>query len=292
MQKLDAFDVFMWLGQMDALVRNGKRPVNIFMKPFHFATLAQVLRSHPSLRSHLLTETRTYLSRMRLWEAIEEPRPRFALQGQGRRDSGGSYVPLTKLNAPFDAGLHASLLTELVRTQGLGCSSSTYDSIFTAWVELIGNCYAHANAPGVTAGLACAQAWTNGNLAQLAIIDPGIGVRASLAESDALRVALLSENACDLATRLGVSSKLGKGHAGYGLAFTRQLAEAHNGTFMLLSGSEGILSADGKVELWSKVRNPIGGTLVVFEWRLDQQLDAMNVYSKWPADEADNDDFF
>ncbi len=289
MDRLKQLEIFIWLEQLAALVsKSSSVAVPKFMKPFHFVTLAQILRSHPSRIPSIVTHMKSYATHMRLWKAIGATNPESGLS----RRLEGTFVPLTTLDSPERAEIHASELAALVKRQGLGCSKQTFDSVFTAWVELITNCYAHSEATEPVIGLACAQAWPAGNLAQLAIIDSGIGIRASLEEAESLREIVKIENACDYATRLGVSSKLGKGHAGYGLAVTRQLAELNDGTFLLLSGSEAVMSTGGISETIKNIRNPLTGTLVVFEWKLDKALDVAKVYANWPQSEVDVNDFF
>src|SRR3546814_2403799 len=84
-------------------------------------------------------------------------------------------------------------------------------------------------------GFVCAQTWYRDSRAQVAIADSGIGIRSSLTESLDLAKRLAKQNACELATEYGISSKLGRGHAGYGLTLARDLARSEEHTSELQS---------------------------------------------------------
>src|SRR3546814_14318315 len=83
-------------------------------------------------------------------------------------------------------------------------------------------------------GFVCAQTWYRDSRAQVAIADSGIGIRSSLTESLDLAKRLAKQNACELATEYGISSKLGRGHAGYGLTLARDLAQQTPGSMLFV----------------------------------------------------------
>jgi len=169
------------------------------------------------------------------------------------------------------------------------------ESLFIMLSELLGNCYHHARANDGLHGIACAQTWYRDARAQFAIADSGIGIRRSLEESPDLAERLSKQNACALACQLGISSKLGKGHAGYGLAIAYDMAmQTANSMLFIQSCDEAVLIENGKVTEISEFDYALPGTLIVFEWDLKKPLDLANVYSKWPIEnsESEADAFF
>jgi len=158
--------------------------------------------------------------------------------------------------------------------------------LFVALTEILGNCFAHAAVTPNCKGMTCAQTWPRGNLVQIAVVDPGIGIRASLSENDRLKPRLSKENACELATELNVTGKPNAGHSGYGLTVAKELMAHNGGNFVLMSGTEAYRrQADREIR-----RDLPGaswhGTIVVLEWRTDRPLDIGAVYESWPLPEG------
>jgi hypothetical protein len=166
----------------------------------------------------------------------------------------------------------------------------TLSAIGISLSEIFGNCFFHAEAGTEICGLACAQAWPAARLAQVAVADIGIGVRASLNANPQYRGRLATENANAIATELGVTSKPAGPHSGYGLAVARQLMEKHAGNFMLLSGNEGF-RATSRAAWARELQAGWNGTIVVLEWCTDRPFDIGAVYGSWPSD-GDSDDLF
>jgi hypothetical protein len=98
-------------------------------------------------------------------------------------------------------------------------------------------------------------------------------------------------NSCDFATQFGVTSKPEAGHAGYGLALTRQLLEDAGGCLLLLSGNEWLRVEGSSVEMgthcvaWQ-------GTVLCLEWDTRIPLNLGRVYDRWPKVRGYEDDDF
>src|SRR3546814_10753817 len=160
-----------------------------------------------------------------------------------------------------------------------GCSDDTRENLYIMLAELLGNCHHHARTDDGLHGLACAQTWYRDSRAQVAIADSGIGIRSSLTESRDVAKRLAKQNACELATKYGISSKLGRGHAGYGLTLARYLAQQTPGSMLFVqSCKEAIMVANRKVSVISDFDHEIPSTLVVFEWDMSKRLDLEHVY--------------
>ena len=226
-----------------------------------------------------------YACRMRLWNAIDRPAPMEI----NEHDAAGRFVPLEPLRVRAETIVSAQKVAEMARLYG--ADDQTINSLEISLAETMENCFAHSGRPSNLYGVACGQSWRNGNLAQIALVDRGMGVRDSLSENLSLANRLMHENSCQLATEFGVTGKPGKGHAGYGLALTRQLMEQAGGRLFVFSGNEMFVSADA-VTTTSTTPTTWNGTVVVLEWRINRPLNVGDVYAKWPLPEGYTDDDF
>lgn len=258
--------------------------------PYHFVTLALLLKEEGARNVNLPEAFMAYAARMRLWEAIGLECP----MAVAARDSGSRFhelTPLVDLNAVGDVS--AALSAVLLNNVGKPCSDETRDSLYITVSELLGNCYHHARTKDGLHGLVCAQTWYQGARAQFAIADSGIGIRESLKENPDLLHRLERENSCSLATKLGVSSKLNRGHAGYGLAVARDLALQTPGAMLFVQSlGEAFLVENGRQRQISDFVHALPGTLVLFEWDMKKPLDVSSVYAGWPKAQDDEHEFF
>lgn len=279
-----------WNRSLSRLKADGTCQSPGFFKPYHFVTMALMLKEERVGAVNLPEQITSYAARMRLWEAIGLDSPVVVLE----RPSGSRFHELTRLTNLAAVGDVAEALSKMVTANvGQPCSPETQESLFITLTELLGNCHHHARAADDLHGLVCAQTWYKGARAQFAIADSGIGIRQSLQENPDLSKRLANQNACVLATELGISSKLNRGHAGYGLALARDLAIQTPGAQLFVqSFDEAVLISDGQLTELSKFEYAIPGTLVVFEWDTKKTLDVANVYANWPRSEDDDHDFF
>lgn len=261
-----------------------------FFKPHHFVTLALLMKELAAGQVALPAEVTAYAAKMRLWEAIGLPSP-VAVTPAPSSSRFHPLSPLLDLDAVDDVS--AALADVIMNNVGKPCTTETKESLFVTLTELLGNCHHHARSDDGLHGLVCAQTWWQDARAQFAIADSGIGIRRSLGENPDLTRRLTSENACALATKLGVSSKLNKGHQGYGLAVARDLALQTPGAMLLVqSGNEVLLVEDGGIKEFKDFDHAIPGTLVVFEWDMKKPLDVASVYANWPSNEDEDNGFF
>lgn len=171
-------------------------------------------------------------------------------------------------------------------------SQETQDAIWTAVSEIAENARKHSEVTHPISGAFCAQSWINRNRAQFVICDDGIGIRHSFARSNIFTHRLSTENACQVASELQISSKLGKGHSGYGLTVVRDLARIFKASLIVVSQNEGY-EVRGTYESVKVLPNSgWNGTMIIFEWELSCSLNVSDVYSGWPKEEDESDDFF
>jgi hypothetical protein len=253
-----------------------------FLRPYHFAILASVAHRKGSTGMRVPQALQAYAARMRLWQAIGLPPPASV----NERNPGGRFHPLTAIDSESAAEACADAVRNVFGGAGR-TDANTLKGIGIMLSEIFGNCHFHAESKTTVAGLACAQTWPAGDLAQVAVADAGIGIRASLGKNPSLVETLGARNACELATELGVTGKPAGQHSGFGLTVARQLV-AQGGKLMVLSGDEAFVStaSDAKCVL---LACPVVGTIVIMEWILSQPLDIGLVYGSWPNSGRDSD---
>jgi hypothetical protein len=283
-------DITGWLQTLEVFRNTRKCAAPGFLMPYHFVTLGLMLKEVRAGQLMLPPEVASYAARMRLWEAIGLESPVKVSVGP-RGTHLHELTPLVDLNKVEDVAIDlSSLVTSHV---GKPCSEETASSLYTTLTELLSNCYHHARMEDDLQGLVCAQTWYQGSRAQFAIGDSGIGIRASLSENPDLKKRLESGNACSLALKLGISSKLGDKHSGYGLTVAKDLALQTPGSeLMVLSYREAAVAKGRTVTEYTNLKHGVPGTLVVFEWDMKTALDIRRVYASWPKVEEDGDDFF
>lgn len=278
-------DVEAWLGNLRVLQATKTCANPFFIKPFHLATLAHVLRTENVGQLDMPAKIGNYADTMMLWEAlgIESPFPSKA------RAAGGRYSPIILLQ---DRSTVDAVAEKLVGLFSPVCADErTIDAVRTMLKELIDNCYAHSAVDSGLYGMICAQVWSAGRKAQIVLSDSGVGIRSSLRDNPELHARLGEENSCEMATEFGVTGKPGKGHSGYGLSVARKLLENNNGMLYVRSGQEAFSLLQNVIKS-SYTEHAWNGTLLVIEWNLDKQVDISDVYSRLPLPEGLNDDDF
>lgn len=279
-----AGDLHGWAGQLKELALNGQCKGVGFLRPFHMSMLALALHAKRGTLK-LPAKLEAYACRMHVWQAIGLPPPVEVNEADGN----GRFLPVEPLREKRENMDNAQKLAAIARTYG--ADEKTENSLGISLSEIMENCFAHADVTTPLKGVACAQSWQRGNLSQITIADLGIGIRKSLEANSALHDRLWIGNACELATEFGVTSKPGRGHAGYGLALARQLIEAANGALFVYSQNELFASVKG-ASFAMTTEHVWPGTVVVLEWRCDQPLDSKKVYASWPQPEGYTDDDF
>ncbi len=281
-------DITNWIQSLNDGLLGHSFAAPSFVRPYHLVTAALALRATKSNLLTLPEHVATYADRMGLWSAIGRHNPSFA---SATRDPLARFLPIEPLKSRDAVHECANRLSEIAIHANM--SEASHSSLDVAIAEILDNCFAHGGVTDELTGIACAQFWRNGNLAQIAIGDSGLGIRATLdaAETPDVRLEGKSANACAFATELGVSSKLNKGHAGYGLALARQLMRQNGGTLVVYSGSEWCIGAGEAFNMGDQSTH-WQGSLVVLEFNTAGRLSTQEIYGAWPPVKGyENDDF-
>lgn len=276
-------DVESWILTLADMKESKRYTPPDFLRPFHLLTFALVLKAGKYGGLSLPEKFINYAVRMGLYEAADIPPPK-SIQ---KSSPSGRFRPVTALTDWIAIADTAIGLSDICMHQA--ASKQTRQSLATAIVELLENCYAHAKTGKRDFhGLVAAQAWFQGNLAQIAIADVGVGIRARLADNANLHDLLRTQNACELATRYGVTADESC-HAGYGLTLAKDLLQSNGGSLMVISKNEAVTCNSSGIYS-SRMKAVWNGTLIIFEWDTSRALDASAVYRRWPTPRGFDDD--
>jgi len=285
LQGVNPREVISWINEIEK-IPSGSCECPPFLKPLHLVTIGLAAKRSGWKGLKLPRQLEQYASRMHLWESVNlEPPVQVNHHSQT-----GKFLPVQRFDQhQRDAQAVAADLANIIdRTL-----TDEYRSSLSACLgELVNNFFDHSHSSPELPCLIAAQSWPQGKLVQVAIADAGIGIRNSLSESPDLSEKLKIENACTLASAYGISSKLGKGHSGYGLTLAKDLMKQVNGSYILVSGNEIYSSTRGHGGA-QKLSSTWNGTVLVLEWSLDSQLNSKAVYDSWPYPKGfDKNDFF
>lgn len=285
MQKTSVQDLISWIENIHNGLTGGTCYSPKFLKPYHFVTLALALKRAQEKELNIPPELADYAATMGLWEAVELPSP----SNLSKNKRASQFLPIEPLKSLNTVQNTAEKMMGILKSH---CKDkNTHESLSCMLLELLENCFAHANISDGLHGLVCAQPWANGQLAQIALVDSGIGIRNSLGENPELLTRLDGENCCELATEYGITGKPQKGHTGYGLTLARDLIEQNNGNLMIISKSELFQSCEKKIHK-QYCELPWHGTLIVMELNTDRTLNSAEVFNKWPLPKGyTNEDF-
>jgi ABC-type transporter Mla MlaB component/anti-sigma regulatory factor (Ser/Thr protein kinase) len=163
----------------------------------------------------------------------------------------------------------AVALTEKVATDDVAATS-----LELCLTELAENVHFHADTP--YGGFAAAQSFSHGNEIEVAIVDLGVGISASLGKNPQY-----AEQASDDVTAIHTAllplvTSSPKRNRGYGLAFTRFLLEMNEGRLVVRSGHGYVQYGERNAEKTTEL--PFPGTLVALRLHTDRPFDFEKAY--------------
>jgi anti-sigma regulatory factor (Ser/Thr protein kinase) len=226
--------------------------------------------------------TRHYLERMDFVRLVAKNADEYEEEFE-RRDPVG-FRPCQH----FDGSEYHVVAAEMANAVAERCETDTVarSSIRICFDELAENVLNHADTP--LGGFAMAQAWPRRSEIEVAIVDLGIGVRASLAKNPAYAALEDDLAAVTVALDPRVTGNPTGRNSGIGLYITRLLLRENGGTLLLRSGRGEIYS--GSREEGFTRANFFPGTIVALRARLDRPLDINRVYRELENADNRNDD--
>lgn len=168
----------------------------------------------------------------------------------------------------------AVALKEKVKTDRVAATS-----LELCLTELAENVHFHADTS--FGGFAAAQSFSRGNEIEVAIVDLGVGIAASLSKNPQY-----AEQATDDVTAIHTAlqplvTSSPKRNRGYGLAFTRFLLEINEGRLVVRSGHGYVQYGERGVERTTELAFP--GTLVALRLHTDRPFDFEKAYEMLTA---------
>lgn len=223
------------------------------LRPFGMLVVSQAIRQYKSRNSEVViaptnlpnNDNESYAAHMGFFEAcgIDLKKP------FGEAKGSPTYLPITKIENP--SYLHGSeieqrsleLARKLTQQQG-GALVKTLQYSFT---EIIRNVAEHAQSPDYWM---CAQYWPSRGEAEIALIDSGRGLRASLRNNPLIREHVVDDRAAvKFALMPGISGAMWQGkpqrnddpwqNSGFGLYMNYRIC-AEGGNFFIASGDTGL----------------------------------------------------
>lgn len=246
------------------------------------AALQRVLNLRPEPSCTIVTPrhpgVRTYLQRMNLLRSL----PGFSeiKEDFERHDELGFRG--CRMFAGED---YAPTALEMIEAMTERC---TMDDVATSAVrvcldEIAENVGHHSEA---AVGFAAAQGWRRSSELEIAIVDLGIGIRASLTKNPEYSSVTEDADAIETALQPRVTATPER-NSGIGLFITRMLLKANGGSMIVRSGF-GALHG-GVVDRVESKDVYLPGTLVAIRVRTDKPLDVNSVYAQLngPVDDDD-----
>ena len=250
------------------------------ISPVGLATLVSIVR-HAMTNGHYVKGTyrhpekrhvRTYLSRMNFGRLIglqdvEHPR---------RSRSRGRFRELVEVGTAEDCSKVADQLRRVL-TKQVALTDVVLNNVTYCVLELLENVIHHAQSS--TNGVACAQAYPKSHAVELAIVDCGIGVRASLAKNPEHAPRARSDaDAILLALQKGVTSTPER-NTGEGLFFVAELM-TEAGRMRVQSG-EAMLAVSRRAGMVTKPAPAWPGTLVGLRFEPKRAVSISEIFGRF-----------
>jgi anti-sigma regulatory factor (Ser/Thr protein kinase) len=209
-----------------------------------------------------------YLQRMDVFREILE------LPEDFERHEPQGFRPLCQYRSDEECYTVGYELVEAIREAcDLGEKDPAALAIHVCLGELAENVIFHASSP--LGGFAIAQAWKRRREVEVAIVDVGVGIRASLTQNP--DYAHIAEDAMAIETALEpmVTSTPDR-NTGLGLSLTRYLLRRNGGNLMVRSGRGAVYAGSQERSETTEIAFP--GTIVSLTAKTDHPLDLQEAY--------------
>ena len=258
----------------------GPTALTILTAALRRITQAGLLAENASLYMPRSPLTRHYLERMDFVRLVTQDAADWE-EGFERRDPVG-FRPCQH----FAGDEYHLVAAEMANAVAERCVTDTVAraSIRICFDELAENVLNHADTP--LGGFAMAQAWPRRSEIEVAIVDLGVGIRASLTKNPAYAHINDDLEAVKTALERRVTGNTTGRNSGIGLYITRLLLRENGGVLLLRSGRGEVYS--GSREEGFGRTNTFPGTIVALRARMDHPLDINRVYRE--LEDADNRD--
>jgi anti-sigma regulatory factor (Ser/Thr protein kinase) len=216
---------------------------------------------------------RTYLHRMDALRVVFEHEPMEVFDPVVRHEASG-LKECEHFSSEAGGRQVAAALSKAIQDE-VDTDRATEAALDVCLIELAENVYFHADAP--VGGFAAAQRFKNTQEIEIAIVDLGRGIAASLAANpDHAEEARDDISAINAAIRPLVTSTPER-NSGYGLALTRFLLEMNDGRLIVWSGEGRVQFGERHIE---KRVPEMPGTVVALRLHTDRPFDITTAYKR------------
>ena len=161
--------------------------------------------------------------------------------------------------------------------------STIYNAVQYALLEIVNNVFHHAHSP--THAVMCAQLYANLRRVELAVVDSGRGIPASLGQNPELaRQFVSAAEAIELAVKPRVTGRP-EYNTGEGLFFTLEFVKANRGDACLHSQDGALWMRGGQVSVQPTSFWP--GTWVALRFHTDRPIDTQAIFDQHAPPEDD-----
>jgi len=280
------------IGRLDGHAAEAEVRLNPFTYASALAVLAQWILANGLSGSYRFVdcaaEMRRYLDDVRFEEALQNPEIVIS------PDPMDWAVGLTRINRAQPTEKVTEKIVEILETF-INPVPQDREALTVLIAEMIENVHKHANAQ--VDGFAVAQVYPERLKMGVALVDAGIGVKASFLSGDpSVPIAELrtDEDFLREAVKLHSTSKR-QGHSGYGLYLLSELIGRNRGTFLLASGGCSLVGyrRQRKTVFDAYHHAPWRGTIVSVILDLNQRLPLSDIYREMPTlPDLETDDIF
>jgi hypothetical protein len=219
-----------------------------------------------------------YLNRMDFY-ALADVEADYAWQ---RHSSEGRFCEVVQARSEKEGEAVVGDLMRILDRSVEGVST-VYNAVQYALLEIVNNVFHHAHSP--TQAVVCAQLYTKLRRVELAVVDSGRGIPASLSGNPELAGQFsTTPEAIELATRPRVTGRPDY-NTGEGLFFTMEFVKANGGDACLHSQDGALWVRGGQVSLQMTPFWP--GTWVGLRFHTDRPVDTKAIFDQHAPPEDD-----
>lgn len=197
-----------------------------------------------------------------------------------RRDSSGRFREVVQVQSEIEGDIVVQEVLEILRGNVPGMDA-IYDAIQYAFLEVVNNVFHHAHSP--THAVVCAQSYGRLGQVEIAVVDSGVGIPASLRGNPQLvdRFAT-DEAAIELAVKSRVTGRPTH-NTGEGLFFSLEFIKRNGGKACIHSQRGALWVESGRTQSRPACLWP--GTWVAFRFRTDQPVSTKAVFDQFAPPE-------
>ena len=226
------------------------------------------------------SDVHAYMNRMDFYQHFG-----IVLQSTLRKPRNTDLLEIKGLTSIGDSATVTTLLMGILEKH-VGDQGGIHDGMEFALPEVIDNIFDHSGSP--IGGIICAQTYPRANRLEVAIVDTGKGIFASIKENGQYADLRSHGEAILEAVKRNSTSKPNGGHSGIGLFLTERCLARNKGKLVIHSGDTIVTFVDER----TKPRSGLPywpGTRIMMSWNLKNTfsfVDMLNEY--YPPDEDGN----